>query len=59
MVIDPGAAAADVAQLRIQIDASTCATHNVYVDAETISQALFADSLQANVLLLGAAWHRG
>jgi indolepyruvate ferredoxin oxidoreductase len=59
MVIDPGAAAADVEHLRIQIDASTSAMHNVYVDAEAISQALFADSLQANVLLLGAAWQQG
>jgi indolepyruvate ferredoxin oxidoreductase len=59
MVIDPGAVAADVGNLRMQIDARTCATRNVYLDAESISQALFADSLQANVIVLGAAWQHG
>jgi indolepyruvate ferredoxin oxidoreductase len=59
MVIDPDAAGLDVHAARAAIDGATRATLNVFLDAQTISQALFADHLPANLIVLGAAWQRG
>jgi indolepyruvate ferredoxin oxidoreductase len=59
MVIDPDAAGLDAHAARAAIDRATRATLNVFLDAQTISQALFADHLPANLIVLGAAWQRG
>ena len=44
---------------RTAIDGATRAGDNVFLDAQAISQALFADHLPANLIVLGAAWQRG
>jgi indolepyruvate ferredoxin oxidoreductase len=59
MVINPEAAGLDVNAARTAIDGATRAGHNVFLDAQAISQALFADHLPANLIVLGAAWQRG
>jgi indolepyruvate ferredoxin oxidoreductase len=59
MVIDPEAGGPDVQAARTAIDGATRATLNVFLDAQTISQELFADHLPANLIVLGAAWQRG
>ena len=59
MVIDPDAARPDLHAARTAIDGATRANLNAYLDAQAISQALFADHLPANLIVLGAAWQRG
>jgi indolepyruvate ferredoxin oxidoreductase len=59
MVVDVDAGAPDVAAAAAAIDDATRATHNVFLDAQAISHALFDDDMPANLLVVGAAWQRG
>jgi indolepyruvate ferredoxin oxidoreductase len=59
MVIDPTAPTPDVTAAATTIDGATRAADNVYLDAQAISHALFADHMPANLVVLGAAWQRG
>jgi indolepyruvate ferredoxin oxidoreductase len=59
MVVDPNASAPDVVAATFAIDRATRAADNVHLDAQVISQALFADHMPANLVVLGAAWQRG
>jgi indolepyruvate ferredoxin oxidoreductase len=42
-----------------RIDAATRAEHNLYLDAQRLSERLFGDHMMANTLALGAAYQRG
>jgi indolepyruvate ferredoxin oxidoreductase len=59
MIVDVDAGGPDVAAATAAIDEATRAGDNVFLDAQAISQALFADHMPANLVVLGAAWQRG
>jgi len=59
MVIDPGASFPAPAGVLAPIEAATRRDENVLLDAQLLSQALFADDMPANALLLGAAFQAG
>ena len=42
-----------------RIDAATRREHNLYLDAQRLSERLFGDHMMANTLALGAAYQRG
>jgi indolepyruvate ferredoxin oxidoreductase len=41
------------------IESSTCAQRALYIDAGSLSEALFADHMPANLIMLGAAYQHG
>ncbi|MGN6673386.1 MAG: indolepyruvate ferredoxin oxidoreductase family protein, partial [Thermomicrobiales bacterium] len=59
MVTDTRVAFPGASSLRARIDRATRREHNVYLDAQALSQALFGDHMQANFLLVGAAYQAG
>jgi indolepyruvate ferredoxin oxidoreductase len=59
MVVSVDAPAPDRASARAAIDRVSRASENVYLDAPLIAERLFGDAVQANVIVLGAAWQRG
>ena len=59
MVTDTSIAFPNPRVVLSKIERSTRREHNVYVDAEDLSHALFGDHLPANMLLLGAAYQQG
>jgi indolepyruvate ferredoxin oxidoreductase len=59
MVIDPAAAFPAEPGVLAPIEAATRRDENVYLDTQRLSQALFADDMPANALLLGAAYQAG
>jgi indolepyruvate ferredoxin oxidoreductase len=58
-VTDVGAAAPDTAAARAAVDAVTRRQHNVYLDAQRISEVILGNATQANTVVLGAAWQAG
>jgi indolepyruvate ferredoxin oxidoreductase len=59
MVLDIREAAPDGPAARDAIDAVSRPEKNVYIDAQQIAGTVFGGHLQANAVLLGAAWQRG
>ncbi len=59
MVVSVDAPAPDLVSARAAIDRVTRADDNVYLNAPLIAERLFGDAVQANVIVLGAAWQRG
>ena len=59
MVIDPGERFPELAGQLDRIDAVTRSEHNLYLDAQLLSERLFGDHMMANTLALGAAYQRG
>jgi len=59
MVIDPGTAFPDVAEVTDGIRKATRGEHAVFLDARALAEAAFGDDQYANVLLLGAAYQAG
>ena len=59
MVIDPGERFPELAGQLDRIDAVTRREHNLYLDAQLLSERLFGDHMMANTLALGAAYQRG
>jgi len=57
MIVDPGIPFPETARIRGPIEAATARTH--YVDAHGIADALFGDTLYANLVQLGAAYQHG
>jgi indolepyruvate ferredoxin oxidoreductase len=58
-MLNAGAAAADPASLARTVIDRIGADRSVFVDAKQIAEAVFADHLLANVVLLGAAYQSG
>jgi indolepyruvate ferredoxin oxidoreductase len=59
MVLDPSRGFPAVEGELQTIDIVTRREHNVYLDAQHLSEKLFDDHMPANMLALGAAWQRG
>ncbi len=59
MVIDPEERFPELAGQLDRIDAVTRREHNLYLDAQQLSERLFGDHMMANTLALGAAYQRG
>jgi indolepyruvate ferredoxin oxidoreductase len=59
MVIDPSERFPQLAGQLDRIDAVTRPEHNVYLDAQQLSERLFDDHMMSNTLALGAAYQRG
>jgi len=59
MVTDVAVGPGNPDQARSLIDASTRSERNIYLDAQGLSDALFADHMPANLLMLGAAFQAG
>jgi indolepyruvate ferredoxin oxidoreductase len=59
MVTDTAIAFPNPRVVLSKIERATRREHNVYVDAENLSHALFGNHLPANTLLLGAAYQQG
>ena len=59
MVIHPDRPYPPEAELRGRLDEVSVAHRNVYVDAGAITEALFGNSLSANVFVLGVAAQAG
>ena len=59
MVIDVDERFPELAAQLDQIDAATRREHNLYLDAQQLSERLFGDHMMTNTLALGAAYQRG
>jgi indolepyruvate ferredoxin oxidoreductase len=59
MVVDASVRFPALADLLRVIDSATLAERNVYLDAQGLAETLFGSHMQANMLLLGAAYQRG
>ena len=59
MVIDPAERFPGLASQLDSIDAVTRSEHNLYLDAQQLSERLFGDHMMTNTLALGAAYQRG
>ena len=59
MVIDVGERFPALTAQLDKIDAATRAQHNLYLDAQQLSERLFGDHMMTNTLALGAAYQRG
>ncbi|MEA2454630.1 MAG: indolepyruvate ferredoxin oxidoreductase [Thermoleophilaceae bacterium] len=59
MVIDVEERFPELAGQLDLIDAATRLEHNLYLDAQRLSERLFGDHMMANTLALGAAYQRG
>jgi indolepyruvate ferredoxin oxidoreductase len=59
MVIDVDERFPELAAQLDKIDAATRAPHNLYLDAQQLSERLFGDHMMTNTLVLGAAYQRG
>jgi indolepyruvate ferredoxin oxidoreductase len=59
MVIDVDERFPELAAELDKIDAATRREHNLYLDAQRLSERLFGDHMMTNTLALGAAYQRG
>jgi indolepyruvate ferredoxin oxidoreductase len=59
MVIDVDERFPELAEQLDKIDAATRSEHNLYLDAQRLSERLFGDHMMTNTLTLGAAYQRG
>ena len=59
MVIDVNERFPELAAQLDKIDAATRSEHNLYLDAQRLSERLFGDHMMTNTLALGAAYQRG
>jgi indolepyruvate ferredoxin oxidoreductase len=59
MVVDVNERFPELAAQLDRIDATTRAEHNLYLDAQMLSERLFGDHMMSNTLALGAAFQRG
>jgi indolepyruvate ferredoxin oxidoreductase len=59
MVIDIEERFPELAAELDKIDAATRSEHNLYLDAQRLSERLFGDHMMTNTLALGAAYQRG
>jgi indolepyruvate ferredoxin oxidoreductase len=59
MVVDVNERFPELAAQLDRIDATTRAHHNLYLDAQMLSERLFGDHMMSNTLALGAAYQRG
>jgi len=59
MVVDPGMPFPRLTGLLRTIEGSAGADGNAYMDAQALSQALFADNMPANAIVVGAAFQLG
>ena len=59
MVIDADERFPELAAQLDKIDAATRSEHNLYLDAQQLSERLFGDHMMTNTLALGAAYQRG
>jgi indolepyruvate ferredoxin oxidoreductase len=59
MVVDTGERFPELAAQLDRIDATTRREHNLYLDAQMLSERLFGDHMMSNTLALGAAYQRG
>jgi indolepyruvate ferredoxin oxidoreductase len=59
MVVDVNERFPELAAQLDKIDAATRAEHNLYLDAQQLSERLFGDHMMTNTLALGAAYQRG
>jgi indolepyruvate ferredoxin oxidoreductase len=59
MVVDPGVHFPELASALMSIDRVTRKDPNVYLDAQAIAEALFADHMAVNPIMLGAAYQAG
>jgi indolepyruvate ferredoxin oxidoreductase len=59
MVIDVDERFPELAAELDKIDAATRSEHNLYLDAQRLSERLFGDHMMTNTLALGAAYQRG
>ena len=59
MVVDVNERFPELAGQLDKIDAATRSEHNLYLDAQRLSERLFGDHMMTNTLALGAAFQRG
>ena len=59
MVVDANERFPELAHQLDKIDGATRREHNVYLDAQALSERLFGDHMMTNTLALGAAYQRG
>jgi indolepyruvate ferredoxin oxidoreductase len=59
MVVDIDERFPELAVQLDKIDAATRSEHNLYLDAQRLSERLFGDHMMTNTLALGAAYQRG
>jgi indolepyruvate ferredoxin oxidoreductase len=59
MVVDTEERFPELAGQLDKIDAATRREHNLYLDAQRLSERLFGDHMMTNTLALGAAYQRG
>jgi indolepyruvate ferredoxin oxidoreductase len=59
MVVDTSERFPELSAQLDRIEAATRAEHNLYLDAQQLSERLFDDHMMANTLALGAAYQRG
>jgi indolepyruvate ferredoxin oxidoreductase len=59
MVVDPDVSFPELDRVLASINEFTRAADNVFVDAESLAVDLFGDHMQANPLLIGAAYQAG
>jgi indolepyruvate ferredoxin oxidoreductase len=59
MVVDVDERFPELAAQLDKIDAATRSEHNLYLDAQRLSERLFGDHMMTNTLALGAAYQRG
>ena len=59
MVVDTSVRFGELSDSLDAIEARTRREENVFLDAQALSQALFADHMPANAIILGAAWQKG
>jgi indolepyruvate ferredoxin oxidoreductase len=59
MVVDVNERFPELAVQLDKIDAATRSEHNLYLDAQRLSERLFGDHMMTNTLALGAAYQRG
>jgi len=59
MVVDVDERFPELAVQLDKIDAATRSEHNLYLDAQRLSERLFGDHMMTNTLALGAAYQRG
>ena len=59
MVIDVDERFPELALQLDRVDAVTRSEHNLYLDAQRLSERLFGDHMMTNTLMLGAAYQRG
>jgi indolepyruvate ferredoxin oxidoreductase len=59
MVVDVNERFPELAHMLDKIDRATRSEHNLYLDAQRLSERLFGDHMMTNTLALGAAYQRG